>query len=48
MAADIMQEVIQTGSVSRGWLGIGEFPYSRRNHRNSRDAVKNSSNELQI
>ena len=26
MAVDIMEEIIQTGSVSRGWLGIGASP----------------------
>ena len=29
MAADIMEEIIQTGSVSRGWLGIGASPIDR-------------------
>ena len=29
MAADIMKEIIQTGSVSRGWLGIGASPIDR-------------------
>ena len=29
MATDIMQEIIETGSVSRGWLGIGASPLDR-------------------
>ena len=29
MAAAIMEEIIQTGSVSRGWLGIGASPIDR-------------------